>query len=239
MVQDMRIISIVGLKNTGKTSLTSKVIKELTNRDYKVASIKHSHHQMEMDHKGTDTYKQMESGSDFVVGIGGRTYFNINERLDLERILFLIKLIENPDFVVIEGFKSYHYAKVATCVEVEDEYTIKTVNSFEITDDEILELVDLIEERAYDILDTLFVDDCGYNDASIIGQAFAQGKLDYDPDAQAEVNLAIDGINIGLNKFVSDYLKQVILGILNPLKTDEYGVKDYDNIDITIKNKKD
>ena len=87
----MRIISIVGLKNTGKTSLTSKIITELGNRDFKVASIKHSHHQMEMDHEGTDTYKQMEAGSDFVVGIGGRTYFNINERLDLERILFLMK----------------------------------------------------------------------------------------------------------------------------------------------------
>ncbi|SFL27460.1 molybdopterin-guanine dinucleotide biosynthesis protein B [Methanobrevibacter olleyae] len=235
----MRIISIVGLKNTGKTSLTSKIIKELTNRDFKVASIKHSHHQMEMDHEGTDTYKQMESGSDFVVGVGGRTYFNINERLDLERILFLIKLIENPDFVVIEGFKSYPYAKIATCEEAEDEYTISTVNSFEITDDELLDLVDLIEKRSYDILETLFVDECGYNDAKIIGQAFANGKLDYNPETQAELNLAIDGINIGLNKFVSNYIKQVILGIINPLKTDEYGVKDYNNIDITIKNKKD
>ena len=233
----MRIISIVGLKNTGKTSLTSKVIKELTNRDFKVASIKHSHHQMEMDHEGTDTYKQMQSGSDFVVGIGGRTYFNINERLDLERILFLIKLIENPDFVVIEGFKAYPYAKIATCDEVEDEYTIKVVNSFEITDEEVLDLVDLVEERSYDILDTLFVDDCGYNDASIIGQAFASGKLDYNPDSQAEVNLAIDGINIGLNRFVSNYLKQTILGVLNPLKIKEYGVEDFENIDITIKNK--
>ena len=233
----MRIISIVGLKNTGKTSLTSKVIKELTNRDFKVASIKHSHHQMEMDHEGTDTYKQMQYGSDFVVGIGGRTYFNINERLDLERILFLIKLIENPDFVVIEGFKAYPYAKIATCEEVEDEYTIKVVNSFEITDEEVLDLVDLVEERSYDILDTLFVDDCGYNDASIIGQAFASGKLDYNPDSQAEVNLAIDGINIGLNRFVSNYLKQTILGVLNPLKIKEYGVEDFENIDIAIKNK--
>ena len=211
----MRIISIVGLKNTGKTSLTSKIIKELTNRDFKVASIKHSHHQMEMDHEGTDTYKQMQSGSDFVVGIGGRTY---------------------PDFVVIEGFKSYPYAKIATCPEVVDDYTIKLVNSFEITDSEVLDLVDLIEERSYDILETLFVDDCGYNDASIIGQAFAQGKLNYNPQSQADVNLAIDGINIGLNKFVSNYIKQIILGILNPLKTDEYGVKDYNNIDITIRN---
>jgi molybdopterin-guanine dinucleotide biosynthesis protein B len=181
----------------------------------------------------------MESGSDFVVGIGGRTYFNINERLDLERILFLIKLMENPDFVVIEGFKAYPYAKIATCEEVKDDYTIKVVNSFEITDEELLELVDLVEERSYDILDTLFVNDCGYNDASIIGQAFAQGKLDYNPDTQAEVNLAIDGVNIGLNRFVSDYLKQTILGVLAPLKIKEYGVENFDDIDITIKNKKD
>ncbi|WP_297981824.1 molybdopterin-guanine dinucleotide biosynthesis protein B [uncultured Methanobrevibacter sp.] len=235
----MRIISIVGLKNTGKTSLTGKIIKELVNRDFKVASIKHSHHQMEMDHVGTDTYKQMESGSDFVVGIGGRTYFNINQRMDLERLLFLIKLIDNPDFVVIEGFKSYHYAKIATCPEVEDEYTIKTVNSFEITDDEILDLVDLVEERSFDIIDTLFVDECGYNDAKLIAQAFASGKLDYNPETQAEVSLAIDGVNIGLNKFVSDYIKQVVLGILTPLKTDEFGVEDYSNIDITIKSKKE
>ena len=206
----MRIISIVGLKNTGKTSLTGKIIKELTNREFKVASIKHSHHQMEMDHEGTDTYKQMEAGSGFVVGIGGRTYFNINERFDLERILFLIKLIENPDFVVIEGFKAYPYAKIATCEEVKDEYT-----------------------------ETLFVNECGYNDASLIGQAFAQGKLDYNPETQAEVNLAIDGVNIGLNRFVSDYLKQTILGVLTPLKIKEYGVENFDDIDITIKNKKE
>ena len=235
----MRIISIVGLKNTGKTSLTGKIIKELTNRNFKVASIKHSHHRMEMDHEGTDTYNQMEAGSDFVVGIGGRTYFNINERLDLERILFLIKLMENPDFVVIEGFKSYPYAKIATCEEVKDEYTIKVVNSFEITDDELLELLDLVEERSYDILETLFVNECGYNDASLIGQAFAQGKLDYNPETQAEVNLSIDGVNIGLNRFVSDYLKQTILGVLTPLKIKEYGVENFEDIDITIKNKKD
>ena len=181
----------------------------------------------------------MEAGSDFVVGIGGRTYFNINERLDLERILFLIKLMENPDFVVIEGFKAYPYAKIATCEEVKDEYTIRVVNSFEITDEEQLELVDLVEERSYDILETLFVSECGYNDASLIGQAFAQGKMDYNPETQAEVNLAIDGVNIGLNRFVSDYLKQTILGVLTPLKIKEYGVENFDDIDITIKNKKE
>ena len=213
----MKIISIVGLKDTGKTSLTNKIISELTNRDYKVASIKHSHHEMMMDREGTDTWKQMESGSDFVVGIGSRTFFNINESIPLERVLFLVKMMCDPDFLVIEGFKN--------------------VNSFEITDEELLDLVDLVEEKAYDIIDTLFVNDCGYNDASVIAKAFVSGDLKYNPDTQADVSLAIDGINIGLNAFVNDFLKETIIGMLKALKTTEYGVEDFNNIEISIKNK--
>jgi len=232
----MRIVSIVGLKNTGKTSLTSKIIKELTNRGFKVASIKHSHHKMEMDHEGTDTYKQMEAGSDFVVGIGDKTFFNINRTIPLERLLFLIKMVDNPDFLVIEGFKNYTYAKIATCPEVEDDYTIATVDSFTITDDEVLNLVDLIEEKSYDIIDTLFVDECGYNDAEIIAKAFVKGDLKYNPQTQADVSLSIDGINIGLNAFVNDFLKETILGMLKSLKTTEYGVEDFNSIEISIKN---
>ena len=217
----MRIISIVGLKDTGKTSLTNKIISELTNRDYKVASIKHSHHEMMMDREGTDTWKQMESGSDFVVGIGSRTFFNINESIPLERVLFLVKMMCDPDFLVIEGFKNYHYAKIVTSPELEDDYTIASVNSFEITD----------------IIDTLFVNDCGYNDASVIAKAFVSGDLKYNPDTQADVSLAIDGINIGLNAFVNDFLKETIIGMLKALKTTEYGVEDFNNIEISIKNK--
>lgn len=233
----MRIISIVGLKDTGKTSLTNKIISELTNRDYKVASIKHSHHEMMMDREGTDTWKQMESGSDFVVGIGSRTFFNINESIPLERVLFLVKMMCDPDFLVIEGFKNYHYAKIVTSPELEDDYTIASVNSFEITDDEVLDLVTLVEEKSYDIIDTLFVNDCGYNDASVIAKAFVSGDLKYNPDTQADVSLAIDGINIGLNAFVNDFLKETIIGMLKALKTTEYGVEDFNNIEISIKNK--
>ena len=35
----MKIVSVVGRKNTGKTSLTVKIIEELTRRGYNVASI--------------------------------------------------------------------------------------------------------------------------------------------------------------------------------------------------------
>ncbi|MDD3408788.1 MAG: molybdopterin-guanine dinucleotide biosynthesis protein B, partial [Methanobacteriaceae archaeon] len=111
----MRICSVVGNKDSGKTSLTVRIIKELKKRDFKVASIKHSHHNMVMDKEGTDTFKHKEAGSETVVGIGSSTFFNTDKQLSLDRILFLIKIISEsePDFVVIEGFKGYNYPKIA------------------------------------------------------------------------------------------------------------------------------
>lgn len=233
----MRIVSIVGPKNSGKTSLTIKVIEELCDRGFKVASLKHSHHQLEMDHENTDTWKQKEAGSNLVVGVGSRTFFNVNESMPLEKILFLVKSIEEPDFFVIEGFKSYSYAKVCTHPEVEDDYTIATVDSFTIDDKGLSDLVDIIEEKSFDIINTLYTDECGYNDGHLIAQAFAKGDLKYNNDNQVDVNLNIDGINIGLNDFVSDFIKKTILGSLKSLAIKEYGVKDFDKIELIINNK--
>ena len=110
----MKIISVVGRKNSGKTSLTIKIIQELKSRGYSVSSIKHSHHQLNMDKENTDTWRHKEAGSETIVGVGATTHFNITKDLDLERLLFLIKVIDPVDFVVIEGFKRYNYPKIAT-----------------------------------------------------------------------------------------------------------------------------
>ena len=107
----MKIVSIVGKKNTGKTSLTVKVIEELTKRGYNVASIKHSHHSIEMDKKNTDTWKHKQAGANLVVGVGSTTFFNAKKEHDLNRILFMLKHFDEYDFVIIEGYKKYNYPK--------------------------------------------------------------------------------------------------------------------------------
>ena len=43
----MKIITVVGTKNTGKTTLVTMIVKELSKRGYKVGTIKH-----------TDVYKR-------------------------------------------------------------------------------------------------------------------------------------------------------------------------------------
>lgn len=230
----MKIVSIVGRKNTGKTSLTVKVIEELTKRGYNVASIKHSHHTMEMDKENTDTWKHKQSGSQVVVGIGSTTFFNVRREMDLNRLLFLIKYMDDIDFVVIEGFKKYNYPKIITSSDVRDEYTIKEVDSFAIDQNGIEELADLIEQRGHDIVDTLFANNCGFNNGEAIAAEIRQGNLTTENLDDVKSYMSIDGHVIGLNRFVSDYLKQTVLGVVSTLNLDDYNVENIENIELLI-----
>ncbi|MBQ2635470.1 MAG: molybdopterin-guanine dinucleotide biosynthesis protein B [Methanobrevibacter sp.] len=230
----MKIASIVGKKNTGKTSLTVKVIEELTKRGYNVASIKHSHHSIEMDKANTDTWKHKQAGANLVVGVGSTTFFNARKEHDLNRILYLLKHFDEFDFVIIEGYKSYNYPKIITSPEVRDEYTIKEVNSFTIDEKGVSELADLIEERGHDIVDTLFANNCGFNNGEVIASEIRNGNLTVDELDNVHCYISIDEKVVGLNRFVSDYLKQNILGVISTLNLDDYSVRDVKKIELII-----
>lgn len=230
----MKIVSIVGKKNTGKTSLTVKVIEELTRRGHNVASIKHSHHSIEMDKENTDTWKHKQAGANLVVGVGSTTFFNARQEMDLNRILFLIKHLDEFDFVIIEGYKSYNYPKIITSPDVRDEYTIAEVDSFEIDESGVSELADLIEQRGHDIVDTLFANNCGYNDGEAIASEIRKGNLTVDELDNVHSYLSIDGHVVGLNRFVSDYLKQNVVGVINTLNLDDYDVSNIGKIELII-----
>ena len=232
----MKIVSVVGRKNTGKTSLTVKIIEELTKRGYDVASIKHSHHEMEMDRENTDTWRHKLAGSNVVVGIGSTSFFNVRDILELNRLLFLIKFMDNVDFVVIEGFKSYNYPKIATSLDVVDEHTIAQIDSFSITPEGVSDLADLVEKKGHDIVDTLFLNECGFCDGDSIAKEIVKGNIKTDDLDKVNSFMSIDNKVIGLNEFVSDFIKQTILGIIKTLHIEEYGVKDINKVELIINN---
>ncbi|MFY9255814.1 MAG: molybdopterin-guanine dinucleotide biosynthesis protein B [Fuerstiella sp.] len=60
-------IHIVGKKNAGKTTLVCDLVKELSQRGFQVATIKHTHHHHELDTPGKDSHKHRESGA---AGVG-------------------------------------------------------------------------------------------------------------------------------------------------------------------------
>lgn len=234
----MKIVSIVGKKNTGKTSLTIKVIRELIKRGYNVASIKHSHHSIEMDKENTDTWRHKQAGANLVVGVGSTTFFNSKSEMDLNRILYLIKHMDDFDYVVIEGFKSYNYPKIITSPDVKDEYTIAEVDSFTITSEGVSELADLIEQKGHDIVDTLFANNCGFNNGEIIASEIRNGNLTSQDLDNTYSYLSVDGKVVGLNRFVSDYLKQIVTAVTNTLNLEDFGVDDVGKIELLIPNDK-
>ncbi len=230
----MKIVSIVGKKNTGKTSLTVKVIEELTKRGHNVASIKHSHHSIEMDKENTDTWKHKQAGANLVVGVGSTTFFNVKKEHDLNRILYMLKHFDDFDFVVIEGYKNYNYPKIITSPDVRDKYTIKEVDSFTIDEKGVEELADLIEDRGHDIVDTLFANNCGYNNGESIARDIRKGELSSEDLDSIQSYLSINGKVVGLNRFVSDYLKQSVLGVISTLNLKDYGVEDVGKVELVI-----
>jgi len=59
----MTLISIVGHSGSGKTTLIEKLVRELTQRGVRVATIKHAHHKVELDTPGKDSWRYTQAGA--------------------------------------------------------------------------------------------------------------------------------------------------------------------------------
>ena len=57
-----------------------------------------------------------------------------------------------------------------------------------------------------------------------------------DDDFVNKVSLKINDIDIELNAFTDDFLRETILGMLKSIKTSKYGVEEFNNIKIEINN---
>ncbi|MBX3418288.1 MAG: molybdopterin-guanine dinucleotide biosynthesis protein B [Pirellulaceae bacterium] len=62
----MKRIHIVGRKNNGKTQLVVDLVRELTAQSFRVATIKHTHHQHELDTPGKDSWQHRQAGAAMV-----------------------------------------------------------------------------------------------------------------------------------------------------------------------------
>ena len=63
-----KIVNVVAsCSNTGKTVLIEGLIKELKNRGYTVATIKHDVHGFDIDKEGKDTWRHRKAGAEAVI----------------------------------------------------------------------------------------------------------------------------------------------------------------------------
>ncbi|PPR47287.1 MAG: Molybdopterin-guanine dinucleotide biosynthesis adapter protein [Alphaproteobacteria bacterium MarineAlpha5_Bin9] len=110
----MIICGIVGLKNSGKTFLSQELIKHFSSLSYKVASIKHAHHNFEIDTPNTDSFLHRQAGSSQVIISSSKRWAKISEIKDDQekKLEDLIDAFDSPDIVFFEGYKNSFYPKI-------------------------------------------------------------------------------------------------------------------------------
>ncbi len=96
----MKVISVVGTKKTGKTTLVEALVRSLSQHG-RVGTIKNmAGHPVDRG----DTRRHFEAGADVVIGLGEARLKVMRERGDLDSALAEL-LAEGVDYAVVEGFK--------------------------------------------------------------------------------------------------------------------------------------
>lgn len=111
---DAPVIGVTGWKNSGKTTLVEKLVRELTGRGYKIATVKHAHHAFDIDHEGTDSYRHRLAGAGEVAIVSGARWALMHEigegkEPDMDEI---VARLAPCDLVVVEGYKREPHPKI-------------------------------------------------------------------------------------------------------------------------------
>jgi molybdopterin-guanine dinucleotide biosynthesis protein B len=103
----MRAIGFAGWSGAGKTTLIVKLIPELNRLGFSVSTIKHAHHQFDVDLPGKDSYEHRAAGAcEVLVASASRLALVRELRGRPEPSLAdLLRMIDPVDLVLIEGFK--------------------------------------------------------------------------------------------------------------------------------------
>jgi molybdopterin-guanine dinucleotide biosynthesis protein B len=108
-----RVISIVGYSGAGKTTLVEKLIRELSSRGLRVATIKHAHHKVELDTPGKDSYRYKEAGATMSLLLTRDALQLVADAKDnREPEQLAERYMGDADIVLAEGFSHAPGAKI-------------------------------------------------------------------------------------------------------------------------------
>jgi molybdopterin-guanine dinucleotide biosynthesis protein B len=110
----MRVIGLAGWSGSGKTTLITRVIPVLIGRGLKVATVKHAHHEFDIDRPGKDSWLHREAGASEVAVVSSRRWALIHElRGEPEPPLAdILSKFDAADLVIVEGFKRHAHPKL-------------------------------------------------------------------------------------------------------------------------------
>lgn len=110
----MKIYGIVGWKNAGKTGLVERLVTEITSRGVSVSTIKHAHHNFDVDQPGKDSFRHRQAGATEVLLSSANRFALMHELRgqDEPALDDLVARLSPVDLVLVEGYKRDHHPKV-------------------------------------------------------------------------------------------------------------------------------
>ncbi len=102
-----KIIGVAGFKNAGKTTLVEKLVVALTQKGYRISTVKHAHHSFDIDHEGRDSFRHRKAGATEVAVVSKSRWAIIHElREETEPSLAdILGQLAPCDLVIVEGYK--------------------------------------------------------------------------------------------------------------------------------------
>jgi molybdopterin-guanine dinucleotide biosynthesis protein B len=168
----IRVVGIIGYKNSGKTTLTQSLARELTSRGYRVAAVKHTSHHHDLNLPGTDTAALGQVVNQVGIISPQESAIFWDTPLNLADMLSHLR----ADLVLVEGFKTERTYPKIVCLRGEaddrdlfDGLTICAIGpADQVKDgevllfdrDEVRAIADLVERKAFK-LPELDCGDCG------------------------------------------------------------------------------
>ena len=220
----MQAVSLIGYKNSGKTSLAVQLCECFQKRGMQVAAAKMSHHSF--DAPDTDTRKLSRVAST-VFGISpdqGLVLWNTKKYLP-----DLIGLTD-AQLLLVEGGKTLRYLPKIICSESESEIreldqglTLAVWTSRKLPDLPVVQDLDNLASRILSqgfFLPGLDCQACGREDCSVLAGEILRGEAAVE-ECQAlrsSLQITVNGRQIPLNPFVNSILANGIKGLLSPLK---------------------
>lgn len=115
-----RVFGITGWKNSGKTTLTERLVAAFAARGLKVATVKHAHHSFDVDRPGTDSHRHRTAGATETAIVSGRRWALMHELHDEAEpsLDAVVARLSPADIVLVEGYKNAPHEKIE-CRRVE------------------------------------------------------------------------------------------------------------------------
>nr|QXF14428.1 hypothetical protein BCCFPMHH_00034 [uncultured bacterium] len=110
------LLGFAAYSGTGKTTLLEQLITILSEQGFKVGLIKHSHHDIELDKPGKDSFRLRQAGASQVILAGKQRSicFHEQQQPSDRSLIKQLSLLDTAelDLVLVEGYRDQAFAKI-------------------------------------------------------------------------------------------------------------------------------